>query len=334
MWKILRSINKNLAIAIPLAMTAGLIFGIAADPSFLKKWITPLTFLMVYPMMVNLKVRKVFEGGDMKAQGLAQLINFGVMPFLAFGLGVYFFPHQPHLALGLLLVGLIPTSGMTISWTGFAKGNKEAAVKMTVIGLGLGALLVAPYVRYLFGASLEVNYRVIYRQIGLVVLLPLAAGVLTQTLMIRKLGRENFQNDWAPRFPTMSTLGVLSIVFVAMALKARHIYLQPQLLVQIVIPLVIFYTAAYLAAAMTGRLLLPRAEAISVMYGTVMRNLALALALAMTAFGQAGSSAALVVAVAFVIQVQSAAWSIKFIDFLFIEPENRTLAPVQVEVSE
>ena len=37
----------------------------------------------------------------------------------------------------LLLAGLVPTSGMTISWTGFAKGNVAAAVKMTVIGLTL-----------------------------------------------------------------------------------------------------------------------------------------------------------------------------------------------------
>ena len=44
------------------------------------------------------------------------------------------------MALGLLLASLVPTSGMTISWTGFAGGNLAAAVKMTVIGLILGSL--------------------------------------------------------------------------------------------------------------------------------------------------------------------------------------------------
>lgn len=38
-------------------------------------------------------------------------------------------------AVGLLLIGVLPTSGMTISWTGFAKGNKQAATKMVVFGL-------------------------------------------------------------------------------------------------------------------------------------------------------------------------------------------------------
>ena len=31
------------------------------------------------------------------------------------------------------MAGLVPTSGMTISWTGFAKGKVEAAVKMTLV---------------------------------------------------------------------------------------------------------------------------------------------------------------------------------------------------------
>lgn len=42
--------------------------------------------------------------------------------------------------LGLLLAALLPTSGMTISWTGFAKGNLEAAVQLTVVGLVLGSI--------------------------------------------------------------------------------------------------------------------------------------------------------------------------------------------------
>jgi hypothetical protein len=36
---------------------------------------------MVYPIMVTLKIKKVFEGGDLKAQVLTQCINFGIGPF-------------------------------------------------------------------------------------------------------------------------------------------------------------------------------------------------------------------------------------------------------------
>ena len=61
-------------------------------------------------------------------------------------------------------------------------------------------------------------------------------------------------------------------------------------------------------STLTGRLLLARGEAIALVYGTVMRNLSIALAIAINAFGERGTDAALVVALAYIIQVQSAAW--------------------------
>lgn len=54
--------------------------------------------------------------------------------------------------LALLLTALLPTSGMTISWTGFAKGNVPAAVKMTVVGLIAGSLLAQVYLEATAGA--------------------------------------------------------------------------------------------------------------------------------------------------------------------------------------
>ena len=48
-----------------------------------------------------------------------------------------------------------------------------------------------------------------------------------------------------------------------------------------------------------------------------MRNLSIALAVAINAFGANGSDAALVVALAYIIQVQSAAWYVKFTGRIF-----------------
>jgi arsenite transporter len=121
MWKLLQAINGHLVLAIPSTMAAGFLFGYVTDPRFLQGLIVPATFLMVFPMMVTLKIREVFEGGDLRAQIITQTVNFGVVPFLAYGLGVLFFGGQPYMALGLLLAGLVPTSGMTISWTGMAR---------------------------------------------------------------------------------------------------------------------------------------------------------------------------------------------------------------------
>ena len=317
MEKLLAKINQNLTLAIPAVMALGFLFGWRLDPSPLKAAIVPLTFLMVYPMMVNLKIRKVLEGGDGKAQLVAQIINFAVVPFLAFGLGRLFFPDRPYMALGLLLAALVPTSGMTISWTGFAKGNVEAAVKMTVLGLTLGSLATPVYLQFLLGRSIGFDFAKVAQQIGIVVFLPMAAGYATQRVLVRRRGEEDFRKRWSPRFPPFSTLGVLGIVFVAVALKAKAVAASPQLLLGILTPLVVLYAVNFALSTFVGRALLPRGDAIALVYGTVMRNLSIALAVAVNAFGAKGSDAALVLALGYVVQVQSAAWYVRFTDSVF-----------------
>jgi len=320
MWKLMGKLNQNLIFVIPLMMLAGFAFGMAAESSFLKQLILPFTFLMVYPMMVTLKIRQVLEGGDGKAQLLTQAINFAVIPFVAFALGKIFFADRPSLALGLLLASLVPTSGMTISWTGFAKGNLAAAVKMTVVGLILGSLATPLYVQALLGAQVQIDLRGVFQQIGLVVFLPMAGGYATQQAMVRRYGMEMFQKQLAPRFPGVSTLGVLGIVFIAMALKARTIAERPDLLLVIFIPLLLLYAFNYLLSTVTGKMLLPRDDSIALVYGTVMRNLSIALAVAINAFGPSGSEAALVICLAYIIQVQSASWYVRFTPLLFGAP--------------
>ncbi|WP_429884645.1 arsenic resistance protein [Geoalkalibacter halelectricus] len=317
MWTFLAKLNQHLILAIPAMMLAGFGFGLMVDAAFLKSLILPFTFLMVYPMMVTLKIRKVLEGGDGRAQLLTQAINFAVIPFVAFGLGKLFFPERPFMALGLLLAALVPTSGMTISWTGFAKGNLAAAVKMTVIGLILGSLATPFYVQTLMGAAVDVDLLSVFQQIVLIVFLPMAAGYATQRTLVRRFGMQDFQKRLAPRFPGVSTLGVLGIVFLAIALKAEAIAARPDQLLVIFVPLLILYVFNYLLSTLVGKTLLPRGDAIALVYGTVMRNLSIALAVAINAFGTAGSEAALVIALAYIIQVQSAAWYVKYTPRVF-----------------
>lgn len=317
MWRILTAISKNLVLAIPLTMLAGFVCGLTTDTVFLKNLIIPFTFLMVYPMMVTLKIRAVLEGGDIRAQLMTQAINFLVIPFVAYGIGRIFFADRPFLALGLLLASLVPTSGMTISWTGFAKGNLAAAVKMTVVGLILGSLVTPLYIRFLMGTEVDVDMVSVMKQILMVVFLPMLAGYATQRWALRHYGQKTFQEQITPRFPGLSTIGVLGIVFIAIALKARAVADSPALLVTILVPLLLLYLCNYLLSTLVGKTLLPRGDAIALVYGTVMRNLSIALAVAMNAFGKAGSEAALVIALAYIIQVQSAAWYVRMTDQIF-----------------
>jgi ACR3 family arsenite efflux pump ArsB len=320
MWNLLIGINKKLVYSIPALMVAGMIFGGVIDQTIvakLKLLIIPLTFLMVYPMMVTLNIQHLKQGLEPKLQGSAILINFAIIPFVAFFLGRVFFADQPYMALGLLLAALLPTSGMTISWTGFAKGNMGAAINMTVIGLTLGSLATPFYVSWLLGATVEVNFFKVMQQIVFIVFLPMGLGYITRRLLLANYSMAEFKERIAPRFPALSTIGVLGIVFVAMALKAKTILADPNQLLSIFIPLLLLYLLNFSLSTFIGRKLFSRGDGIALVYGTVMRNLSIALAIAINAFGEAGTDAALVIALAYIIQVQSAAWYVKCTDLLF-----------------
>lgn len=321
MWKALALIQKNLVWSIPAAMILGIIFGAIFDPSFLKSFVIPLTFLMVYPMMINLQVKELLSGGDYKVQFVTQFVNFGIVPFVAYGMSQVFFGDRPFVALGLLLAALLPTSGMTISWTGFAKGNISAAIKMTVIGLILGSLATPFYAKWLMGAVVEIPLADIFRQIVIIVFLPMALGIATQRILIATVGKDKYQKNLKQKFPAFSTLGVIGIVFVAMALKAKAIVANPAMLLSFLIPLALLYFINFALSTILGKWLFNREDGIALVYGTVMRNLSIALAIAMTAFGQDGSEIALIISMAYIIQVQAAAWYVKLTDRIFGAPE-------------
>ncbi len=328
MWNILISINKKLVYAIPVMMVLGFVFGKSVSGETvnqLKQLIIPLTFLMVYPMMVTLNIKHLQEGiKNVKLQLVTQLVNFLVIPFLAYWLGRYFFPENHYMALGLLLASLLPTSGMTISWTGFAKGNMGAAINMTVIGLTLGTLVTPIYVQLLLGANVDMDVVLVIQQVVYIVFLPMLLGFFTRNYFVKKLGPKEFKKKLAPRFPSLSTVGVLGIVFVAIGLKAEKLSQDPMILWHIFKPLLIIYTVNYLLATIIGKVMFSRGDGIALVYGTVMRNLSIALAIAINAFGAAGTDAALVIAASYIIQVQSAAWYVKLTDIIFgpAEKEN------------
>jgi len=338
MWRVLAFLQKNLVWSIPISMGLGLVYGFLFDAGPLKQFIIPATFIMVYPMMVTLNVKTIFKGRDLRLQITTQVINFVLVPLMAYYTGKLFFSGAAEKyglwAVGLFLIGVLPTSGMTISWTGFAKGNKEAAIKMVVFGLVLGALAAPIYTKIFMGATINVDMLHMFKQIALFVFVPLFAGLLTQTLAIKKVGRPTWNERIQPKFPPFSALGVILIAFVAMSLKAKHIIANPSDILSIMVPLVVFYLLTYGLLSLAGRLFFKREDAIAMVFGVVMRDLSIALAIAMTAFGQQGLTIALLIALAYVVQIQTAAWYVRLAEKIFGATPKKILPQVDRTLTE
>ena len=101
------------------------------------------------------------------------------------------------------------------------------------------------------------------------------------------------------------------------SLKAHTIIDQPSVLLQLLLPLVVMYAVNFTLSTVIAKWRFNRDDGIALVYGTVMRNLSIALAIALGVFGTEGAEAALLIALAYVVQVQAAAWYVKLSPKLF-----------------
>jgi ACR3 family arsenite efflux pump ArsB len=278
-----KSIKDNLIQLIILSLVAGLLVGqfLTDDlESSLKILVTPLLFLMIYPMMVNLKIEEAARfNKHIKTILLSLLVNFIVSPVIAFVL-LYTLPIGDEYMLGILLISIIPTSGMTAAWTGLAKGDLETALVAMSVNLLLGILLIPLFMSMFFPIEGTVSVSGLYKQLGIVVLLPMIAGNITRRVIVSRKGEKRFKNI-KPIFGGLSSLGVILIVFVAISMRSQVIVSNPISSLVITAPVVGYYILILISAMILGKAL-DTDKKISLIYSTSMRNLSIAVAIVLS----------------------------------------------------
>lgn len=309
----LKFFKKNLPYLLIVFIALGLIYGYTTkNVSYLKNYTSFVMFLMIYPMMINLSITDVFKSlTNTKPLFLSLGINFIITPIIAFILGKLFFSSNPELLVGLILISLIPTSGMTASWTGLAKGNLKLSLVLIAVNLLSAMVMIPLYLKLFLGTIVTIKTIVIFKSLFKVVVLPLVLGDLTRRLLIKLYGIEGYKK-MKPNFGGISSIGVLLIVFISMALKSKTIITQLDLVVLSIIPLVIFYVLLVIISNFIGNKFLDKKDRISLVYSTSLRNLTIALGLAISSFSE--SLAVFLIAIAYIVQLPVASLYMKFVN--------------------
>lgn len=300
----LAGVKDNLIYVVVGSLVAGLATGQVVGPganSALRAAVVPVLFVMIYPMMVTIDLRKVLDvGANARVVGLSLLVNFLVAPLLAVGLARLFFAGNPAYAVGLYFVALLPTSGMTAAWTGLADGDLEAALVAMAVNLLTAVALLPAFLSMLVPADVSFEAGALYRQLAVVVVAPMVAGVLTRSFLLRRLGETGFRR-LKPVLGGISSVGVMLIVFVATTMRSDSILADPLASVAVVVPLFAFYAALLVVGSGLGALTLSEPQGVALVYATSMRNLSIAIAVAATP-GFPPTTAVLPIALAYLLQ--------------------------------
>lgn len=305
MKKLLLFPSKNLVYVIPIVLIIGFILGLNVTLISFKKYILPLTFFMIYPTMIGFNIKKVADISQTKIIVLSLIVNFLLIPLSALVAGNIFLHNQPELYIGLIMIAIFPTSGMTISWTSLSKGNITAAVSIVAISLIVGAIVAPFYLSAIVGNIVNINIGKTFLTIIQVVLLPMLLGNFTYKKLLINMTVDEFKEEVKPLLPAFSVWAMLIIVLLSVGMKAKTIASNPIIIMHSLVAVVVFYMINYLLITFIARKTLVEKDGYSLVYGTVMRNLSVALGIAVASFSP---DTALIITLAYVLQIQSAAW--------------------------
>ena len=288
--------------SVPLVLLLGFIIGSFFDTSILQSTLLIATITMIYATMVGFNLKELTSFDGTKVLLFSILINFLVIPIVAYLLGVLLLADHPLMFAGLALSALLPTSGMTISWTVLQRGNIGVAVKLTIFGLIIGSILAPWYLLLMVGKFVDIDILSTMRTILFVVFVPMLLGQITYKLILRKSTEENFKKNIKPNFGPLSIWAMLYVIFVSISTKADMIVNNLQLIWTALLVLILFYIINFIISTLVAVKLFNREDGIALVNGTVLRNLSIAIGLAATSFG---AEAALIVTLAFIVQQQA-----------------------------
>jgi ACR3 family arsenite transporter len=205
-----------------------------------------------------------------------------VAPFVMFALANVFVA-DPELRTGLVLYGLAPCIAMVIIFTFLARGNTPMALVFVALNSVVQMLLIPVYANLLIG-DVVFDTWVVAQSVVLYLGLPLVLGVLTRLAVVRRRG-EPGMDALKPILNGVSILGLLFTLIVMFALKGDLILEQPVIVVEMAIPMTVFFTAMFFTVLFVGwRLGFGYRDAVAVAFNTTGRDFEIAIAIAITAF--------------------------------------------------
>lgn len=222
-----------------------------------------LIWAMVWPMMIGMDFASLKRVGD-KPKGLfiTLVVNWLIKPFTMAALAVLFFKHifagiippadaDGYIA-GLILLGAAPCTAMVFVWSQMTKGDPTYTLAQVSVNDAIMVFAFAPIVALLLGVTdIAVPWATLILSVGIYVLIPLIAGMIARTLLLRKGGVEAV-NRFVSKVKPFSVIGLLATVVLLFGFQGQVILERPLVIALIAVPILIqsyaIFAVAYGAA--------------------------------------------------------------------------------------
>ncbi|MFN3525439.1 MAG: ACR3 family arsenite efflux transporter [Paracoccus sp. (in: a-proteobacteria)] len=269
--------ERYLSVWVALAIVAGLVLGQIApglvsalaslEYGSVNFVVAILIWFMVYPMMVAVDFSSLARVHERpKGMIITLTVNWLIKPFTMAALGVLFFEWifapfiEPGTAgqyiAGLILLGAAPCTAMVFVWSQLTRGDPNYTLAQVSLNDAIMIFAYAPIVALLLGVTdITVPWTTLVLSVGLYVVIPLAAGIVTRMVMTHGAGpaqAEAAVSAFTASVKPLSIIGLLATVVLLFGFQGEVILSQPLVIVMIAIPLLIqsygIFGIAYWAA--------------------------------------------------------------------------------------
>ncbi|GAB4313419.1 MAG: ACR3 family arsenite efflux transporter [Candidatus Sumerlaeia bacterium] len=214
--------------------------------------IAVLIWLMIYPMMLKVDFTSIIGVGR-RPRGLmiTLVVNWLVKPFSMALLGWVFFKGlflpiigaelaDQYIA-GVIILAAAPCTAMVFVWSYLTNGDPAYTLVQVSVNDLIMLVAFAPIVKFLVSgaSSLTVPFLVLIYAVICFIVIPLAAGALTRTILIRSRGTEWFEKVFLPFFHPIAIVALLMTLILIFAFQADNITQRFLHVVLIAIPLII-----------------------------------------------------------------------------------------------
>lgn len=317
--------EKYLTIWVAVCIVAGITFGHFAggNVELLSRMeifkvnipVAILVWLMIYPMMLQVDFSSIKNVGK-KPKGLilTLVVNWLIKPFtMAFFAWIFFSriysafisPEQAgEYIAGAILLGAAPCTAMVFVWSYLTNGDPNYTLVQVSVNDLIILVAFVPIVGFLLGiTNVQVPYDTLVASVVVFVVIPLAAGFLTQKNLIKTRGRQWFKEVFLPKFKPVSIIALLATLVLLFAFQGGTITGNPLIILLISVPLVIQTYFIFFITWFGGRLFkLPHAICSPAAMIGASNFFELAVAVAIALFGLQ-SPAALVTVVGVLVEV-------------------------------